>query len=411
MAMSLEQFTRMRDSGLLRVGDTFSWDENQGSYGPFEYYKEGSWSRFYDVYEPYGTARWQYKPCLSSKVQFKRRKLTLANTRPQDCAHMTPDRWWSGTYAAPNPFQLDYESLAPDVSIGTAPANDWIRLANTFSNQLPSLGSEAPDYFVFFSEIRDVLTTVDFLKAKSLLDKVAGGLLSWKFGVEPTLRELKDTCGVIKRVGKRLVELQRGAGKVHTTRAHVKCETQRDVEMIENYCPWPSWRTCSQQAWSRKTITTDRLLGVTAKYRYHFPEYMFGLYNKMIPVIRAYNMMLNWEQVWEMVPFSFVVDWVFSTEKLFRLVDGFMDPHDVQVDIIDLCVTQKLERETLVEVNWQAFSPAYNACYRKTETHFERTVGTNALYSRIPWVRIPTRMQFTLGAALAWAVGLIPRFK
>jgi hypothetical protein len=136
---------------------------------------------------------------------------------------------------------------------------------------------------------------------------------------------------------------------------------------------------------------------------------MYDFLAKIMPVLNAFNLVPNLSTAWEMFPFSFVVDWVFNTEKLLSACD-YQDPHDVQVDIIDLCVTEKIFQTDTVEISLPCFSES-GTVYESVVSHFKRTTGTDALYSRIPWIKIPTFMQFTLGAALGWTVGLIPRFK
>lgn len=416
--MSDEMYSRIRGSKELKLNkSTYSWTENGGTthYGPYDYVSSGEGSVMKDVYAKYGDARWPFKPCESQKVQFSRSLKTLEYYRVPDCHFYDyPNlNWGNGAFLVPIPPSIEGRlPVTPDGVLSDSwkdlPQHNWERLANRFQNELPSLGSECPEYYVFLSEIRDVLTTFDFVKAKTLLDKVANGFLAWSFGVAPTIGELKATSGVISRVYDHIADLRDGAGKVHTTQSHVVL-SETDVYDEADYCPFHSTRLCgSHSLWRHKT---DRriILGVTAKYRYHFPEYMYDIVAKMMPVLSAFNLVPNISTNWEMFPFSFVVDWLVNTEKVFRM-SQLQDPHDVQIDIIDLCVTEKVIQTDVVEFNAPCFSET-GIIFESILSHFQRTTGTNALNSRIPWIKIPTFMQFTLGAALGWTTGLIPRFK
>lgn len=235
---------------------------------------------------------------------------------------------------------------------------------------------------------------------------MAEGFLSWSFGVAPTITELEASSGVLKRIYQHVKDLHTGAGKVHTTQSHVVTGTSMCTELPIS-CPYGE---CNLPHRYFKTDETKFTLGVTAKYRYHFPEYMFGFMSRLMPVLSSLNLVPNVSTTWEMFPFSFVLDWIVNTQKVFDYCSALKDPHDVQVDIIDLCVTEKIVTSTLIEAEFPCFGSRHKIL-ESSVTQFERTTGTNALYARIPWVKWPTNMQITLGAALAWAVGIFPRFK
>jgi hypothetical protein len=100
-----------------------------------------------------------------------------------------------------------------------------------------------------------------------------------------------------------------------------------------------------------------------------------------------------------MIPFSFVVDWVLNTDKWFEALHlDELGSWDVRVDIIDTCVTYKVKRDTSFRNN--RLGPRN---WDRNERLFYRWVGEDA-WNALDWdLKIPSFMQFLLGASLVAA--------
>lgn len=390
--------------------------------------------QFADLYEKYGVGAWHFKPCRSMSVDCRRVASPLHSVRP-NCPHMSTG-WnsfegfipiwtgsglqsWSPAGVIMTPWSFatagtDFSSLELTLEQLAKPEH-WNRLSQQLNNKLPSI---KPDTNYFVSIVEALLGGIDAVKIKrmkTVLDKVAGGLLQWSFAVRPLISDIKGIEGTIYNLLHQWRILQLGAEKRRAVKTSVLVPIEYVTETLTNVCPWPPYWTSARCAnpehriLKYERITYDRI-GVTMKYKYHFPKYASEVIGDVMGALGALGLVPSWDDLWELVPFSFVVDWVFNTDRILDRWRGLVDPHDVEIELVDICTTIAVE----VEERWAVSglqclqSGDFSICKYKM---FQRQVGSDSLSSRLPWVMLPTSWQMALGAALAWSIGLIPRLK
>jgi hypothetical protein len=391
---------------------TYGWSDNNGTYGPFDFMSESSVDYIADIDKPYGSGVWPYSPMQRGVIKMQRYPRSLRSSRVASCCHggTGPGYWWNGTYISPliDVPEIDWDtgSVDEDSLFFEIPPHWWQRLSGRFEGRLPSLKGDSPGYFVSVVEFADILRTFNFLKAKSFLSKVSEGFLSHSFGVKPVIRDMQGLVPAIADHKEHVVDLAEQANIVRSLKASFY-EPIDDTYTVERGCPYGCSGDppgCGFPAYLAVRKTTRAYVNVCAKYRYHLPEYMYECVADLISTLGHYGMIPTAENLWDLIPFSFVLEWVVNVEKIFNRYKNFVNPHDPQIEIIDLCVSEGFETKYLYTSSLHMFDPIYAIDAEVNIKHFCRTVGSHALYTRIPWVKWPSFMQVALGAALGKVV-------
>jgi len=384
-----------------------------------------------DQYEEYGIGVWGYKPLFSAQASFRTNHPThfpcpgCSNefTRCSGVAWGGCPQWSLSGGDSPN-----------DVSLPVEVRED---LKNRLDARLPSLGDGMPDMAVFLWELQDFkglwnamvegvrngsfLTGVSgeiidwfrhfadgFTSAKlsTILTTMAESHLEWAFVWRPLISDIQKIMNNMAGWKERVEAVRAGIGKVHDLSTFVSWDesdqTIEDMSSVHMGCPaytgdgTGSCPHCRQtdKIWSYKTTSKA---GITVKYRYSWPSIADGWTSSIEEFLLANRLLPTYESLWEIIPFSFVIDWVFNTEKLFDALNlDEVTDSDVHVAIVDACVTLKRQRDTKLDYTQRGIDTGL-AC---TEKFFYRWVGDDAL-SLLDWdVKVPSFMQFLLGASL-----------
>jgi hypothetical protein len=116
-------------------------------------------------------------------------------------------------------------------------------------------------------------------------------------------------------------------------------------------------------------------------------------------VLKSIGIDASLESAWELIPFSFVVDWFFNTWRILSWFKSY-DPSELKVTMTDMSVTVKTFSRVLRRLHWPCFIGDVE--FMISSEQYTRTVGPEALASFLPWFKMPSFMQWSYGAALLW---------
>jgi hypothetical protein len=283
------------------------------------------------------------------------------------------------------------------------------RLGGKVEARLPSLRPNI-DLFVFLAEAREIMELVNVLKfqAGTLLEKAAGKNLEMHFAVLPMIGEMKSIIRMIASLKTKYNGLVKGAGKVHDLKASVINPLEKTVTEFysDNYYPPGCTQDCPTGFSPSTYVLTSKYeeyYSATVKYRYAMPEHSTEFGRKLGAILTTIGLDVSIESYWELIPFSFVVDWIFNTDRLFKALHLDDAGLDVSTEIIDCCVVRRGLLRRNLEYNMPCFSMYTGNDIGLTDTSIvlDRWVGDEA-YEMLngPWFKLPGFMQLHLGASL-----------
>jgi hypothetical protein len=195
-----------------------------------------------------------------------------------------------------------------------------------------------------------------------------------------------------------LEALRDGVGKIHDIRVEVT-DSIVAAELVTQCPHYVEFGNCScSSCFAHVKKRTKDSLSATVKYRYALPESIDTLIGRLQYILTSALGVdpLKTSSWWNLVPFSFVLDWLFNTERILQHFN-FAD-FEVSIEIVDICVVWKQSQARTVDCT----APCNSGSYRCTHDaeFFRRWVGRDALTQFLPWFFWPTEMQQLLGTAL-----------
>jgi len=165
-------------------------------------------------------------------------------------------------------------------------------------------------------------------KGDSLSAHTADNYLAAQFGYMPMMRDIFTLMSVLSDFNKQLEKFQRDAGTTQT--GHY----QEMIDAIGGTRDFP-WVGSYGSHRSEDQFSRIRL-GLTVKY-----SYVINMPNLYMPTtfLKYIGFRNNPRILWDAIPFSFLVDWVFRFGKMLETFDDGAIP--VSMTIIDACVTVK----------------------------------------------------------------------
>lgn len=410
----LEDRVRSRGSGScdFLAGNT-RWNKwPTGVYTPtFTYSVEEEAETFIDKYQPYGVGVWGMKPCTHTKVKRHNcRPYPYYGTIPSFCPVGTDPYYQPGcnvtstfgqTY-----FTFDDDTIIPSVNPITNA--DWSKVGQKWEECLPSLEGDAPDLFVFFSEMRDIGSLIQSrviqLSVPGVITALAAEHLTNAFVLRPLIGDIIRLVKRMKRARKTYLGLVANQGKVITryVRHNVGTVSKQldDVKIAPSWCVGGSSSVdCPLGAKYVDYLTQGHVINVTGKFIYRFPPGMEVLYGQTQNIIEAFDLDFDLDAAWELIPFSFVVDWFFNTWRILSWAKHH-SLDDLHITNTDMSVTTKTYSRLGRTIHWPCFMPT-TELYVESE-QYSRVVGPDALASLLPWFKMPSFMQWSYGAALLW---------
>jgi len=201
--------------------------------------------------------------------------------------------------------------------------------ARAFSAMLPDL-EQAMNLSVFLLELNDITRLKGlFTKWSGLTKKLAEGHLSYSFGVKPFISDVKKLWNTLTNHQSILEDFLERRGKVQ--KRYYTEGLQSDSETSPTYSPAGYTRIYHKgndecQYWASMT------------YTYDCPD--IDNYWQFIQAMRQMlGLRLSASVVWELIPFSFVVDWFWRVGDFLEQFEESVYP--VTVKVLEYTVTKK----------------------------------------------------------------------
>lgn len=307
-------------------------------------------------------------------------------------------------------------------------------LASAFHAIVPKIETQIST-LQFIAELRDLKSLVEtplniFRKLKNLpkgtftfrdlLKSVSQQHLSNSFGFIPTVADLTGLFDVFYATTTRFHDLWHNQGKVLTSHWTPGEEQDSSNLSIEDDWvtpglaagPWvgsPTWRVSGSHVSS-----CERKFTVTVKYQYTITDAFGNYIEKDLALVGAYfdalGLQLNPAILWDLVPFSFVVDWFVNVgDMLENLGKRNLEP---SVTVLDCCYSVKEKTQTLYTFeSRQVFGgieeDAGSLAFRTRKTVYRRQrfcPRASWIHGDIPFeARLPSLRRWLLGGSLLLA--------
>lgn len=254
-----------------------------------------------------------------------------------------------------------YSSFPPE------PTSEDISSLNSeaFEKMRPSLETGV-SLTNFLWEISDVKRLIPlFTRWSGLTKKVAEGHLSYNFGIKPFIKDVKTLYRALTEFRQRLADFRDRQGKVQ--RHHFRKEYRR-----ETFTQGES----DSFVYGNRLVTYVERIGVfhaTMVYTYTCPE-LDQEYGELKALCDMVGLRLGPSQIWEAIPFSFVVDWFFRVQDMLKRNEQPL--LGVDLDVIDYGYSYK-EVEKVTKVF--EFMPV---CGSSTVLKHVASVGESKTYVR-----------------------------
>lgn len=168
----------------------------------------------------------------------------------------------------------------------------------------PTLATRA-NLFVFLAELKDIKRMFDILPPKhfslsdwrTVLSYVNSQHLNFNFGVKPFCRDLVSTFDALKRFDERLDKYLKNANRDLLQHRSLTKSFQTDETTDLLY-------GCKQ-----RTVTIVTTCKYTSTYKYSYAVPYDGTELKLRAWIDALGLSPSLSNIWELIPYSFVVDW------------------------------------------------------------------------------------------------------
>jgi hypothetical protein len=238
-----------------------------------------------------------------------------------------------------------------------------------------------------------------------MLPVTADLFLQKEFNIQPLLGDITELFRAVRSIEARVFKLLQNAGRPLTTHYVMGLNelTPRETSRAYNVGPdaqaglYP--RLCGHVAVT-KSVPEQSQFHATLQYNYHYPAGQI-LHARSLALLDAIGVNLNPQIIWNAIPWSFVVDWVFGVSQfLGQFSKNNLEP---VLNIRQFCWSIRRSRRifcTLTSGNtgWADCRPQQTSLPVVTETAYRRDVGLPS--SSLIQSSGLSLKEFSLGAAL-----------
>jgi hypothetical protein len=246
--------------------------------------------------------------------------------------------------------------------------------------------------------------------------------LEYNFALKPTVSDLIGIVEAILDFRAALEELKKGAGKPQKT--HVSYEWTDEVDpvvveeqactycetgggLIHQACLFASHRGNDRNIddhvpgpYFRHVYVGGRVtrIGLTVRYHYTLPDWVDESLASVHALCAALGVNPGLGTIWELIPFSFVLDWAWNFGAMLDRVR--FDAVPVITTVTDMCWSKRVIEGVLLQGR-QHICPLtpISTYYSGDMETYHRIVGSEPL-TWIPSLTWPSWMQLSLGMAL-----------
>lgn len=215
------------------------------------------------------------------------------------------------------------------------------------------------------------------------ISNLAKAHLGWKFGVKPLLSDLQASVNVMANIRAHLLKLRR-----------------------RNRISWQDFSvskssTDSQTSAGGYKTTTKRTVRYTCQA---CCSYTLDNADTIRDVLAYFGLDRPFSTVWELVPFSFILDYVLRIQNVARALDDIMSSpsHNAVVQIRHIQRTEKLETTTYTEYAYGLYQGAVPViCKKYTRTVDVDLAGSEAFLEGLALHGMSLRAALTTGEVIA----------
>lgn len=238
-------------------------------------------------------------------------------------------------------------------------------------------------------------------RLRTLGDLVAGGYLSYQFGVAPLISDMTKLHQQVGSVKDQIARAARLAEK--PIRVSSWCPlTIGFKDLTHPGVPWPIKQTTNWTSTfkpvkvpTRRCVISGRYPRVLGSDTAKKLEYYFNKYGGPGPV----------NLVWELIPFSFVVDWFVDTSSILNHMENALRPNPRVVDSVTFSTSWELDiRSTYHSVGSWVNPSNGKEMIRQRLRYYHRVPGTYHISHRNLSSDRFGKKQLALSAALLWSI-------
>lgn len=283
---------------------------------------------------------------------------------------------WSGNWQMQTDNAFAYfasiqpDGLDPHVEGIDPIVFDWVAAsARAYQAMKPSVSEgSALNLTMFLVEIRDLTRLADlWRRSYGFVKNLSRGYLNWEFGYKQAYRDLRDILRRTYDWQKRLESFLSKANEVQVRHYSEPVDvpltyTKEWTILTDSHYPHPD---------NRKVVQLDGppLYTATMEYDYSVPSYRFGDHEvKVRAFLDAFGLNLNPSTIWDLIPWSFVVDWFVGVGNVLESKeDSWLEPI---MRIKRFCHSVKYSFTTMTECR-RAMGP-WTTVLRTTGKRYQR---------------------------------------
>jgi hypothetical protein len=255
--------------------------------------------------------------------------------------------------------------------------------------------------------------------------RVADRWLGYNFAIKPLISDLANLVTGVARFRANAYDLIEGAGleKLHRGHGGFRKTYMPEPRVLRSLggcfhkstcpaCPYTGakleygfTRDGEDQILCPSAPTIEKY-GITVLYNYTLPAWFNGLEATTRAFFAAVGLTPQLSSVWEIIPFSFIVDWFIPVGNL--LARARSDFSGVKTNVLDVVVSKDTTQAGTVRIKYSCgLNPVVQQAAVMRST-YQRWTGLSFLQTLPAW-RWPNWFQLSLGGALAAA--RIPWFR
>jgi len=315
----------------------------------------------------------------------------------------------------PQPTDLDaliqnaLSTMVPDIKAKLSLINSTIELKDFVSlpNSLKNINTLLSKNGIIKTATGAFKTLKQILK--ELVRTSSDSYLQLKFNIQPLLSDINALYASMILLEKRMNDLVAREGRVqmrHYSRIGIEypdiLSDEQNLGSTTGSNPWIGWHYNWSTIADRQVHYSPTVFHAQMKYNYNFTSYQRE-HARVLLLLDHFGVNLNPQIIWNAIPWSFVVDWVFGISRwLGQFKTANMEP---QINIIDFLWSVKRSRRisfsTKVGNAIQGYSfptPTKKLVCVTSETSYRRSVGYPSTSSLNMSGLSST--EFSLGAAL-----------
>lgn len=187
-----------------------------------------------------------------------------------------------------------------------ATLSEWsVEAFNMFHDQIPTQVQLAN----FLYELRDIQGLIPKITKHSPIKTVSSNFLGLEFGWKPMIGDIKKILDLASTVDKRLKYLKETAGKT------VTLKFERDMNLSQDPYSLVRSRDGSPRNFKYKRVSQKGTFLLTGKLKQNLEDLDgIGAHLKAFAAATGFNNPAA--IVWEAIPYSFVVDWLFHLQGI-----------------------------------------------------------------------------------------------